>query len=139
METMPSISSRSLQYYVIAKKWSSDLEFLRLETGFLRQLLDRYTVRLQSEAHIRQLVGAGKALQELEGTAISDLLSRQLTQLELMAEDVIPEDTEALAEVQVKPENLMGELTRRYRSAKQDIFRLVLDSHYDDLYSVNSN
>jgi len=89
--------------------------------------------------HIRQLVGAGKALQELEGTAISDLLSRQLTQLELMAEDVIPEDTEALAEVQVKPENLMGELTRRYRSAKQDIFRLVLDSHYDDLYSVNSN
>ena len=58
METTLSISSRSLQYYVIAKKWSSDLEFFRLETAFLQKLLDRYIGRLQEETHFRQLVQA---------------------------------------------------------------------------------
>lgn len=139
METMPPISSRSLQYYVIAKKWSSDLEFFRLETGFLRKLLDRYIVRLQDEAHIQQLVHASRSLQELEETKIDSLLSAQLTQLELMAEDVIPEDTEALASVQVKLENLMSELTRCYRAVKQEIFRLVLDARHGDFHTINLN
>ena len=40
METLNSLSARSLQYLVIAKKWSADLEFYKFEIKFLRALLE---------------------------------------------------------------------------------------------------
>ena len=36
---MNGLSARSIQYLVIARKWSSDLEFYKLEIKFLRSLL----------------------------------------------------------------------------------------------------
>ncbi|MDR6942755.1 hypothetical protein [Mucilaginibacter pocheonensis] len=132
MESLLPISSRSLQYYVIAKRWSSDLEFFRLESSFLHQLLDRCISRLQDEAHLQKLVEARKDLQEIKQLSVDDLLLRQITQLELMAEDVIPEDVDALAAVQVKLEYYMSELNRSFRTVKQKIFRLVLDSRHND-------
>lgn len=132
METMLPISSRSLQYYVIAKKWSSDLDFFRLEAGFLHRLLDRNTRNLQDREHLGQLVKTGKDLAELEQMVVDDLLAGQLTQLELMAEDIIPEDAEALAAVQVRLEQFMGALTKRFRQVKQEIYRLVLDTPLPD-------
>jgi SMC interacting uncharacterized protein involved in chromosome segregation len=121
-------SSRPLQYYVIARRWSSDLEFFRLESGFLQRLLDRYMSRLQGHSQFGKLVKAGEDLQELERMVDGDLLDRQLTQLELMAEDVIPEDADALTEVQVKLERLMSKLTQRFREVKQEVYALVLEA-----------
>ena len=132
MESLLPISSRSLQYYVIAKRWSSDLEFFRLESSFLHQLLDRYISRLQDEPHLQKMVEARKDLQEIKQLSVDDLLLRQITQLELMAEDVIPEDADALAAVQVKLEYYMSGLNRSFRTVKQKIFRLVLDSRHND-------
>ena len=132
MESLLPISSRSLQYYVIAKRWSSDLEFFRLESSFLHQLLDRYISRLQDEAHLQKLVKARKNLQEIEQQSVDGLLLRQIMLLELMAEDVIPEDTDALAAVQIKLEQYMSELNRSFRAVKQKIFPLVLGSQHSD-------
>ncbi|MFA6082696.1 hypothetical protein [Mucilaginibacter sp.] len=128
MDTMLLNSSRPLQYYVIARRWSSDLEFFRLESGFLQRLLDRYMSRLQGHSQFGKLVKAGEDLQELERMVDGDLLDRQLTQLELMAEDVIPEDADALTEVQVKLERLMSKLTQRFREVKQEVYALVLEA-----------
>ncbi|MCQ6959235.1 hypothetical protein [Mucilaginibacter aquariorum] len=128
MDTMLLNSSRPLQYYVIARRWSSDLEFFRLESGFLQRLLDRYMSRLQGHPQFVKLVKAGEDLQELERMVDGDLLDRQLTQLELMAEDVIPEDADALTEVQVKLERLMSKLTQRFREVKQEVYALVLEA-----------
>ena len=126
-------SSRPLQYYVIARRWSSDLEFFRLESGFLQRLLDRYMSRLQGHPQFGKLVKAGEDLQELERMVDGDLLDRQLTQLELMAEDVIPEDADALTEVQVKLERLMNKLTQRFREVKQEVYALVLEAPDTDI------
>lgn len=130
METLLSVSSRSLQYYVIAKRWSSDLEFFRLETDFLQQLLDRYISHLQNREHLQKLVKAAKDLAELRKLEVAGLLAGQLTQLELMAEDVIPEDADALASAQVELERFMAGLTQKFRALKQKIFQLVLDTRY---------
>lgn len=128
METLLPVSSRSLQYYVIAERWSSDLEFFRLETDFLRQLLDRYISRLQDGEHLHKLVKAAKDLADLQKLEVDGLLAGQLTQLELMAEDVIPEDADALASAQMKLEQFMTGLTQKFRALKQEIFQLVLDA-----------
>ncbi len=130
METLLPVSSRSLQYYVIAKRWSSDLEFFRLETDFLRQLLDRYISRLQDVEHLHKLVKAAKYLADLQKLEVDELLAGQLTQLELMAEDVIPEDAHALASSQMKLEQFITGLTQKFRALKQEIFQLVLDTRY---------
>lgn len=119
-------SSRTLQYYVIAKRWASDLEFFRLENSFLRQLLQRYEGHLPAQPEFSQLAKVARGLQDLEKMVDGDLLAQQLTQLELMAEDVIPEDADALAEVQVRLEQLMSRLTRSFRDLKQEVFALVL-------------
>jgi len=127
MDTMMLNSSRPLQFYVVAKRRSADLEFFRLESSFLQRLLDRCAEH-SGQPKWQQMVTASRDLQELERLVDSDLLTRQLTQLELMAEDVIPEDTDALAESQVKLEQLMARLTRRFRDVKQEVFALVLDA-----------
>jgi hypothetical protein len=138
METMLSISSRSLQYYVIAKRWFSDLEFFRIEARFLNLLLERNMLaHLHDKPHLKQLIAVNKELKRLQELVKDDLLSGQITQLELMAEDVIPEDVESLAATQVKLEYFMTDVTRRFRTVKQNIFDLVLELKHPDTPIVN--
>ncbi|MBK0379613.1 hypothetical protein [Mucilaginibacter segetis] len=126
MEQTHSISARSLQYFVIAKRWRADLEFFKMEATFLRQLLDRYISRLQDHDHLGILTACGNLLDRLEAMEVDDLLAGQLTQLELMAEDIIPEDSESLAATQVKLEYFISSLVKEFRAAKEQIYRLVL-------------
>jgi hypothetical protein len=127
MQTEPTISARSLQYYVIAQRWLSDLEFFKIETSYLHRLMDDYIIRLQDDDHIQKLIATGKSLKKLEEMEVNNLLSDQIRKLELMAEDIIPEDPESLAAKQVQLEYFMTNLTREFRKVKQELFRLVLD------------
>ena len=58
---------------------------------------------------------------------VGTLFTRQLQHVELMAEDIIPENAEDLAVEQVQLEHLMtNKLTRDYRDAvKKSLFQLV--------------
>jgi hypothetical protein len=137
METTTAMSARSLQYYVIARRWLSDLEFFKIETSFLHRLLESNISRLQDHDHIDKLITTGESLQKLEQMEVDDLLKNQITQLELMAEDIIPEDTEALASTQVQLEYFMINLTREFRLVKQELFNLILDVEHEDKMIVN--
>jgi len=127
MESAGHISSRSLQYYVIGRHWASDLEFFRIETAFLHRLLEDHFIPLCNQAHISELTQAGMKLYHLEKeeNQVSKLLSDQLKHLELMAEDIIPEDVEELAASQVNLEGLVANLMNDYRETKKEVFRLV--------------
>jgi len=127
METIANMSARSLQYYVIGKHWASDLEFFRIETAFLHRLVDDYFVRLLDEINVTQLSNAGMKLYQLEKdeARVSHMLSAQLKQLELMAEDKIPENTEELAGSQMRLENLVTTVMLEYQSVKKEIFELT--------------
>ena len=137
MQTEPTISARSLQYYVIAQRWLSDLQFFKIETSYLHRLMDDYIIRLQDDDHIQKLIATGKSLKKLEDMEVDNLLSDQIRQLELMAEDVIPEDAESLAAKQVQLEYFMTDLTREFRKVKQQLFHLVLDVKHRDKAIVN--
>jgi len=127
MESAAHISSRSLQYYVIGRHWASDLEFFRIETAFMHRLLEDHFIPLCNPAHIVELTHAGVKLYNLEKKEnhASKLLQDQLKHLELMAEDIIPEDAENLAANQVNLEGMVTSLMNNYRETKKEIFMLV--------------
>ena len=127
MGTSSAMSSRSLQYYVTARQWSSDLEFFKIETAFLHRLMDDYFVPLCDKTYFEKFKIAGKELLKLEKESVrtDNLLIDQLKQVELMAEEIIPENAEDLAANQVQLEALMTRLTVDYRGVKKQLFELV--------------
>lgn len=126
METSNALSARSLQYYAITRQWASDLEFFRIETAFLHRLMDDYFIRLNA-GHPDELRQIREALSELEKdkSRADQLLHEQLRELELMAEDVIPEDTEQLVGKQINLENLIAGIVKEYRNVKRKLFSQV--------------
>ncbi|HEY8781832.1 MAG TPA: hypothetical protein VIM16_09475 [Mucilaginibacter sp.] len=127
MGTTTAISARSLQYYVIARRWASDLEFFKIETAFLHHLMDDYFVRLCDKSCFEEFKHTGKELLKLEAESSQAevLLARQLKHVELMAEDIIPENAEELAVNQVHLEYIMTNINRDYRDVKKAMFSLV--------------
>ena len=121
------MSARSLQYYLIATRWASDLEFFKVETAFLHRLIEEYFIRLGGPKHIENFRKTGKALLKLEEdrNRADNLLTEQLKHLELMAEDVIPEDVNSLSDKQIQIEYLVTDLVNEYRSVKNELFVLV--------------
>ncbi|MBS1501845.1 MAG: hypothetical protein JST32_07270 [Bacteroidetes bacterium] len=128
METLNALSSRMLQYAVIAHKWASDLEFYKFEIGFLRKLLDRHFFTTKDSANRQHVISINNELLKLEADKMQFelLLNEQIKQLELMAEDVIPEDATALSGKQIKLEYMMTDFFARYRQLKKEIFDLLL-------------
>jgi len=127
MGTVCAMSARSLQYYVIERRWASDLQFFGIEAAFLHRLMDDYFVRLCDKTYFEKFKHVGKDLLRLaeERKDADRLLTRQLKYVELMAEDIIPENAEDLAINQVRLEYLMINLNRDYREVKKALFELV--------------
>ncbi|MBS1527268.1 MAG: hypothetical protein JST19_16570 [Bacteroidetes bacterium] len=127
METAFSLSARSQQFYVLCRHWKSDLEFFRIEAAFLHRLLDDYFVQLLSPESFDKVQQTTQKLFKLEKDENS--LHRQLTahmkQLELAAENVVPEDNEKLADEQATLEALLFKLINEYREVKKEMFALV--------------
>ncbi len=121
------MSARSLQYYVVATRWDSDLEFFKVETAFLHRLIDEYFVRSGGPGYIENFRKPCKALLKLEEdrNRVDNLLTEQLKHLELMADDVISEDIDSLSDKQIKIEYLVTDLVNEYRSVKNELFAQV--------------
>jgi len=127
METRNIMSARSLQYYVISRKWASDLEFYKVETAFFHRLIEGHFIGLSGPEHIDELKAVGEKLLrlEIEISEADKMLSGQLTQIELMADDIIGENTEALAGTQVHLEYFINTITRQFCEIKRMLFELV--------------
>jgi len=127
MPVPKSLSARSLQYYVINCKWASDLDFFDFESGFLHQLIEdnfRQPVDVDQRMRLKKISEQLYVLQK-EYRHARQLLHEQTRQLELMAEDVVPEDTEQLAGSQIQLEYLMSTLTTTCRAIKRDLYEVL--------------
>lgn len=130
MESATNISARSLQFYVIAKKWASDIEFFKIETAFFYRLIDDYFVNASGSAYSEKVQTIYNLLTNLEVgiNNVSFEITEQIKRVELMAEDIVPEYTDALAVKQVDLEYLVTKLTWNFREIKRQIFQLVENS-----------
>jgi len=135
METLNSLSARSLQYFVIAKKWSSDLEFYKIEIKFLRTLLENNYFVLQNngEKDTVKRINNDLMLLDVEKNQLERALNEQIQQLELMAEDVIPEDVVQVAGKQIRLEYLVTDLFSEYKDLKREIFYLVQEASVQNM------
>lgn len=135
METLNSLSARSLQYFVIAKKWSSDLEFYKIEIKFLRTLLENNYFILQNngEKDTVKRINNDLMLLDVEKNQLERALNEQIQQLELMAEDVIPEDAVQVAAKQIRLEYLVTDLFSEYKDLKREIFYLVQEASVQNM------
>ena len=127
METALSLSARSQQFYVMCRHWQSDMEFFKIETAFLHRLLDDYFVQLLSPEFFDKLKETSQKLFGLEKdeNSLRQQLGSHIKQMELTAENVIPEDTEKLADTQATLESLLFKLINEYRDVKKEMFALV--------------
>ncbi len=126
METKAELSSRAIQFYVVSVKWASDLNFFKIETAFFHRLVDEHFKNMVPE-RIAQLRADTEKLRTLD-TEIHKAetkLGLQLRLIELMAEDIIPEDVDSLAGEQVQLENLMAEIVSHFREVKKELFSMV--------------
>jgi hypothetical protein len=127
MEGITAMSSRSLQYHVIASKWLSDLEFYKFEMGFLRTLLDNHFFNIRYKEDRANVIGLNNDLMKLEvdKNQLELALDDQIRQLELMSEDIVPEDVTSLAAKQIKLEYMVTHIFSEYKELKKQIFSLV--------------
>lgn len=127
METSAELSARAQQYYVLSRRWESDLEFFKIETAFLHRLLDDYFVRLLNPVYFEDLKQTGARLFDLEKdeSELRKQLSGHLKQLELVAENIIPEDIGNLTDAHVEIGSLVSKLVNEYREVKKQLFALV--------------
>jgi hypothetical protein len=124
METLNALSARSLQYYVLAEHWASDLEFFKIETAFFDMLINDHVIRITEVSEIEKLYQLIKKIRGLKEDELDTgkILAEQLKQLELMTEDFIPENVDDIQGKQVQLEYLVTNLTREYREVKKELF-----------------
>lgn len=139
METTISLSVPAIHYYGKARHWTSDLEFFKIETTFFYRLLNDYFIRVVDPAPmeaIKLTVSKLSKLEEDEGHAMK-LVGDQLKQLELISENIIPENQEELGSKQAELESLMAKLNQEYRAVKNELFALVESAIRDTKLVVN--
>jgi len=127
METLNALSARSLQYYVMAEHWASDLEFFKIESVFFDKLINEYFIAIGEASGteaLRHVLNKINRLKEDE-QATAKMLTEQLQQLELMAEDFIPENIDSIQGKQVQLEYLITNLTREFREVKKGLFLTI--------------
>jgi len=125
METKASLSSRSIQFYAVAVQWASDLNFFKIETAFFHRLLEDHFKKLPGI--LEHLGKDSEKLRALDANIhkVEIKLGLQLRWIEMMTEDVIPEDPGSIAAEQVQLEMLMTELSAHFRELKKHLFGIV--------------
>lgn len=127
METLNSLSSRALQYYTIARQWTSDLEFYKFEIRFMHRLLNEYYTDIThagERENVHRILNDLMRL-EVEYNQLERALAEQLKHLELMSEDIIPEDVSWLAGKQIRLEYMVAGIFGEYRELKRKIFAVM--------------
>jgi hypothetical protein len=118
----------ALPYFKNAKGWVAELESFKVENTFLNRVLDEYFLRLSGAAAIDIFKRIGKKLLKLEADSnYSDtILSEQFKDLELVADEVIPENIVGLACKQMELEYLITNLNNEYCEVKKELSLLLV-------------
>ena len=121
------ITSAIAQQYMMAEHWASDLEFFKIETLFLRGLLENHFIALCDDQYIGELKRLGEQLLDLDKDEYEceQLITLQLIKLGLVAKYASLGSKEDLKESQVEVETTVMTITKEYREIKGEVFKLV--------------
>jgi hypothetical protein len=132
MGTTICLSGSAIHYYAKARHWISNLEFFKTKAAFFYRLLNDYFIPVVDPVPmeaIKLTVSKLFILEEDEDHAIRSV-GDQLKQLELISENIIPENQEELG-------NLMAKLNQEY-TIKNGLFALLkAQSGIPNLFQTN--
>ncbi|WP_432709176.1 hypothetical protein [Pedobacter sp.] len=131
METLTKLSARSLQYYIITRRWSTDLDFFRIEIKFFIELISTVLTKQYDSTLQMDFSDSMIKLQEMEPELAKSEFSvaEHLEKLELIADNKIPEIQETLAAEQACLEYLMLDLAHEIRKLKTKVFNTIQIAH----------
>jgi len=122
-----NVGAAASQQYLLAKHWASDLAFFKLETVFLRGLLENHFIELCDSRYLTELKRLGKQLMDLHKDEYDceQLLNLQLIRLSLVAKFNSLEGTKGLIASQVEIEGIVMVISEEYREVKRKVFKLL--------------
>jgi SMC interacting uncharacterized protein involved in chromosome segregation len=127
MEKLSKLSAKYLTYYVHARRWKSELDFFTIEVDFYMRIFSEELIKWiksdQLETLKQQLIKLTELINEKH--KISELLEKQLQDLELMAENMLLKSEEEIAKEQVNLEYLMNDLIHEFRETKKILFKNI--------------
>ena len=120
-------TSAVAQQYLMARHWASDLEFFKIETLFLRGLLENHFIALCDDQHIGELKRLGEQLLDLDKDEYEceQLINLQLIKLGLVSKYESLGNKGELDESQVEVENVVMTISKEYREIKREVFKLI--------------
>lgn len=139
METISEGTFRSVQFYAVAQRWKTELDFFSSEAKFLHDLLETYESIYFSHFFREMIRGMDQQLSKLECRChkIDKVLTLQLKVLELMVGGVVKENTVHLESRQIKLENCVAALHAEAREVKKSLFAFVeLANGCDGAFSI---
>jgi len=124
INTIPAVLQ---EYTLMGGQWASDLEFYKIESAFLRELLENHFMELCQKKYIDELKQFGFLLMQLDQQEIdcNRLISIQLAKLRLLTKYSLLDNEAELSKTQVEIARIMLNMTYDYRKVKKDIFRLL--------------
>lgn len=139
MGYVTTFSTSSLKQYVIVRRWTSDIEFFKIETAFLHRLLDEHFIGLCSSNLVERLKQVGAELLDLEKneSKAGKKLHYQLRELGWIAKNLISENKDRLLASQVEIEYMMVNLIRQYHEVKKEIFSLIEEIRHENKQLIN--
>ena len=142
METISEGTFRSVQFYAVAQRWKTELDFFSSEAKFLHDLFETYASIYFSHFFRDMIREMDQQLSKLEGRChkIDKALTLQLKVLELMVGGVVKENTGHLESRQIKLENGVASLHSEAREIKKSLFDFVeLAKRCDDPFWMTAN
>lgn len=139
MEPISGGTFRSVQFYAVAQRWKTELDFFSSEAKFLHDLFETYQSIYFSHFFRDMIRAMDEQLGKLECSChkIDKALTLQLKVLELMVGGVVKENTALLESRQVKLENCMAVLHSETRELKRSLFAFVeLAKECDGTFSI---
>jgi hypothetical protein len=127
MENEIEISARAEAFYVVTRRWLSDLEFFKIEASFLHHLQQDYFIRSADQPTIEKLKAIGQQLAKLHADMESAAahLETQINSIDMIVENRVPEDVKVLNVTQLALGHSMTQLIDEYRGVKKQLFELV--------------
>ena len=105
--------------------------------GFLHTLLDNHFFNLQYKDDRATVINFNNDLMKLsvDKNQLEIVLDDQIRLLELMSEDIIPEDVTALSGKQIKLEYMVTHIFSEYKELKKQIFSLVQKAYQKPVFA----
>lgn len=110
--------------YLLTEFWKSEIEFYRIESRFLRMLVDKYFIWLIKDGNIEKVQSLSNKLSKItkHKKELFEKMNLHLKHLEELIENPFSHDETEFRDEHSKLEDEFTEFVKNFKTVKQEIF-----------------